>query len=78
MKSDNGYELHQRLQILVLLFIEAGSFIDAKDELWNLYVLYEKDNKSTSNNESSIVGFTTAYNYWKYPGAKNSIQLNKN
>lgn len=70
LKSDNGYELHQRLQILVLLFIEAGSFIDAKDELWNLYVLYEKDNKSTSNNESSIVGFTTAYNYWKYPGAK--------
>lgn len=70
LKSDNGYELHQRLQILVLLFIEAGSFIDAKDELWNLYVLYEKDNKSTSNNEPSIVGFTTAYNYWKYPGAK--------
>ena len=34
--------VHQRLQILVLLFIEAGSFIDAKDELWNLYVLYEK------------------------------------
>lgn len=52
------------------MFIEAGSFIDAKDELWNLYVLYEKDNKSTSNNEPSIVGFTTAYNYWKYPGAK--------
>lgn len=71
LKSENGYELHQRLQILVLLFIEAGSFIDAKDELWNLYVLYEKDNKSASNNnEPSIIGFTTAYNYWKYPGAK--------
>ncbi|EMG47732.1 HAT1 Histone acetyltransferase type B catalytic subunit [Candida maltosa Xu316] len=64
LSSDSGYELHQRLQILVLLFIEAGSFIDAKDELWNLYVFYEK------GTESSIVGFTTAYNYWKYPGAK--------
>lgn len=69
MKSEIGYELHQRLQILVLLFIEAGSFIDAKDELWNLYVFYEKGN-SKDNSEPSIVGFTTAYNYWKYPGAE--------
>lgn len=72
LKSDTGYELHQRLQILVLLFIEAGSFIDAKDELWNLYIFYEKSGKKSSNSdaEPSIVGFTTAYNYWKYPGAK--------
>ena len=69
LKSEIGYELHQRLQILVLLFIEAGSFIDAKDELWNLYVFYEKGN-SKDNSEPSIVGFTTAYNYWKYPGAE--------
>lgn len=69
LKSEIGYELHQRLQILVLLFIEAGSFIDAKDELWNLYVFYEKVN-SKDNSEPSIVGFTTAYNYWKYPGAE--------
>ncbi|RCK60678.1 Histone acetyltransferase type B catalytic subunit [Candida viswanathii] len=65
LKSESGFELHQRLQILVLLFIEAGSFIDAKDELWNLYVFYEKG----KDQEPSIVGFTTAYNYWKYPGA---------
>ena len=69
LKSEIGYELHQRLQILVLLFIEAGSFIDAKDELWDLYVFYEKSN-SKDNSEPSIVGFTTAYNYWKYPGAE--------
>ena len=69
LKSEIGYELHQRLQTLVLLFIEAGSFIDAKDELWNLYVFYEKGN-SKDNSEPSIVGFTTAYNYWKYPGAE--------
>ncbi|CAK9438395.1 uncharacterized protein LODBEIA_P26190 [Lodderomyces beijingensis] len=66
-----GLELHKRLQILVLLYIEAGSFIDAKDELWDLYVLYEKpkvEDEEEGEEEPSIVGFTTAYNYWKYPG----------
>ncbi|KAI5967396.1 HAT1 [Candida theae] len=68
LKSAAGLELHKRLQILVLLYIEAGSFIDAEDDLWDLYVLYEK---APEDKEPSIVGFTTAYNYWKYPGAKN-------
>ncbi|KAK6463272.1 acyl-CoA N-acyltransferase [Scheffersomyces coipomensis] len=64
LQSISGLELHKRLQILVLLFIEAGSYIDAKDELWNVYVLYNTTNKE----EPSIVGFTTVYNYFKYPG----------
>lgn len=68
LKLAAGLELHKRLQILVLLYIEAGSFIDAEDDLWDLYVLYEK---VPEDNEPSLVGFTTAYNYWKYPGAKN-------
>lgn len=68
LKLAAGLELHKRLQILVLLYIEAGSFIDAEDDLWDLYVLYEK---ATEDNEPSLAGFTTAYNYWKYPGAKN-------
>ncbi|CAI5757947.1 unnamed protein product [Candida verbasci] len=62
LKDVIGLELHKRLQILVLLFIEAGSYIDSSDESWNLYVIYE------STEEPSIVGFTTCYNYWKYPG----------
>ncbi|KAI5969522.1 HAT1 [Candida margitis] len=67
LKSAAGVELHKRLQILVLLYIEAGSFIDVEDELWDLYVLYEK---TPEDKEPSVVGFATAYNYWKYPGAK--------
>lgn len=63
LTSAQGLELHQRLQILVLLFIEAGSYIDASDPLWDIYVLYK-----TSENLPEIVGFTTVYNYWKYPG----------
>ncbi|KAI3406368.2 HAT1 [Candida oxycetoniae] len=65
LKSPCGLELHKRLQILVLLYIEAGSFIDADDDLWNVYVFYERKN---GTQEPSIVGFSTAYKYWKYPG----------
>lgn len=66
LSSDSGIELHKRLQILVLLFIEAGSYIDFKDPLWDVYVLY----KVTDPKLPEVVGFSTAYNYWKYPGAK--------
>lgn len=64
MSTDSGVELHKRLQILVLLFIEAGSYIDFKDPLWDIYVLY----KTTDPKLPEVVGFATAYNYWKYPG----------
>ncbi|KAG5373132.1 Histone acetyltransferase type B catalytic subunit [Yarrowia sp. C11] len=49
-------KLHMRLRIFVLLFIEAGSFIDNEDDRWEIYFVYN------SNNE--IVGFSTVYCYW--------------
>lgn len=66
LESVEGIELHKRLQILVLLFIEAGSYIDVTDKLWDIYILY----KVTSPENPSLVGFVTAYNYWRYPGFK--------
>lgn len=66
LKDAHGLELHKRLQILVLLFIEAGSYIDNEDELWDIYVMY----KVTDNQVPSIIGFCTAYNYWKYAGCE--------
>lgn len=65
--TNPGQDLLKRLQIFVLLFIEAGSYIDGEDELWDLYVVY----KNEKNKEDSLVGFCTAYNYWKYPGHEN-------
>lgn len=62
LQSAGGLELNKRLQILTLLYIEAGTFIDSEDELWDLYVMYKE------GDEPSIVGFTTVYNYWKYSG----------
>lgn len=67
LRSVEGIELHKRLQILVLFFIEAGSYIDVSDPFWNLYILYKH---GESEQSSSVVGFVTAYNYWTYPGHK--------
>lgn len=64
LESTAGLELHKRIQILVLLFIEAGTYIDAEDPLWDVYVMYNV----TDPKLPEIVGFTTVYNYWKYPG----------
>ncbi|CAN3484638.1 histone acetyltransferase type B catalytic subunit [Diutina catenulata] len=64
--SPAGQQLHKRLQIMVLLFIEAASYIDADDAAWDIYVVYSRP----SGGEPSICGFTTVYNYWSYPGAK--------
>lgn len=66
MLLDLGIELHKRLQILVLLFIEAGTFIEHDDPKWDIYVMY----KTTNEKLPEIVGFATAYNYWSYPGAE--------
>lgn len=66
MMLDLGVELHKRLQILVLLFIEAGTYIEHDDPKWDIYVMY----KTTNAKLPEIVGFATAYNYWSYPGAE--------
>lgn len=67
LQDSVGLELNRRLQILTLLYIEAGTFIDTNDELWDLYVLYKQGDEKQEQ-EPSIVGFTTVYNYWKYSG----------
>ncbi|QPG75468.1 hypothetical protein FOA43_002823 [Brettanomyces nanus] len=63
----NGLWLHRRMQIFVLLFIEAGSYIDETDPVWEVYCIYKcpKD-----GSKETFVGFTTTYGYWKYPGHK--------
>jgi len=59
-------EYHQRLQTFILWFIDAASFIDADDEKWNFFFLFER-RKVNSNYEYSIVGYMTVYQYFAYP-----------
>lgn len=59
--------LHLRMRVLVLLFIEAGSYIDDSDPRWELYTVY----KTSANGElESFVGFCTVYPYFWYHDAK--------
>lgn len=60
-------KFHKRIQIFVLLFIEAGSYIDTNDENWDYYMIFEKDSKK-------FIGFSTVYSYFKYPGSENFDQ----
>lgn len=59
-------ELHARMQIFVLFFIEAGSFIDSTDDRWRIYSLYSK----SSSGVYSFAGFSTVYSYLFYKNAK--------
>lgn len=69
-------ELHDRIQILILLFIEAGSYIDSSDDHWELYTLYktspssDKEEKSDKPFRPVFAGFSTIYNYFWYADAE--------
>lgn len=58
-----GLKLHLRMQIFVLLFIEAGSFITSEDPKWELYTVYKT--KSTGG-KSTFIGFTTTYHHFHF------------
>lgn len=60
-----GMRLHLRMQIFVLLYIEAGSYIDSKDPLWDLYVIYRTVKGGT---KPTFVGFSTTYEHFHYEG----------
>ncbi|CDK26237.1 unnamed protein product [Kuraishia capsulata CBS 1993] len=54
-------KLHLRIRIFVLLFIEAASYIDETDPVWEIYLVYK-----TSGEKPSFVGFSTVYSYWYF------------
>ncbi|KAL3233619.1 Histone acetyltransferase type B catalytic subunit [Nakaseomyces bracarensis] len=63
-------KLHKRIQIFNLLFIEAASYIDDDDPNWDIFLTYNKSNKT-------LIGYVTTYRYWHYTGAKDFENSNK-
>lgn len=57
----DAIEFHRRLQVFVLLFIEAGSYIE-EDDRWDLYVVYDKET-------NDFCGFCTVYPYFWFKDA---------
>ncbi|AGO13866.1 AaceriAGL001Wp [[Ashbya] aceris (nom. inval.)] len=59
LSDSNIRQLHRRMQIFTLLFIEAASYIDEKDSSWDIFMTF---NTSTRQ----CIGYTTTYKHWRY------------
>ena len=58
--------IHDRLKLFSLLFIEGASYIQDDDEVWDVYVMLEKDT-------DKIIGYATCYKYWNYNGGSKAF-----
>ncbi|EIN08019.1 histone acetyltransferase type B catalytic subunit [Punctularia strigosozonata HHB-11173 SS5] len=62
-------EYHRRMQLFILLYIEAGSYINEEEDGWEFVVLYEK-RKSRSQPGSftyHFAGYSSLYQFYYYP-----------
>ncbi|KAJ2724829.1 histone acetyltransferase 1 [Coemansia sp. Benny D115] len=62
-------ELHGRLQLFVLLYIEGAQYIDAHDPRWRLFTVFEKL-ELPGGTSYQLVGFCTLYEFFAWPDRK--------
>ncbi|KAF5372875.1 hypothetical protein D9758_001551 [Tetrapyrgos nigripes] len=62
-------EYHRRMQLFILLYIEAGSYIQEDEEAWEFVVLYEKRKRRDGSGLSTyhFIGYSSLYNFYYYP-----------
>ncbi|KAJ6500600.1 histone acetyltransferase type B catalytic subunit [Mycena sanguinolenta] len=62
-------ELHRRMQLFILLYIEAGSYINEDENVWEFVVLYEKRKRRGSPNITTyhFVGYSSLYPFYCFP-----------
>ncbi|KAJ7221721.1 histone acetyltransferase type B catalytic subunit [Mycena pura] len=62
-------ELHRRMQLFVLLYIEAGSYINEEEDTWEFFVLYEKRKRRTAPHVPTyhFVGYSSLYPFYCFP-----------
>ncbi|KAK7035779.1 acyl-CoA N-acyltransferase [Favolaschia claudopus] len=62
-------ELHRRMQLFILLYIEAGSYINEDEDTWEFVVLYEKRKRRNTPGVSTyhFVGYSSLYPFYHYP-----------
>merc|ERR1711976_546366 len=56
-------DYHQRVQIFLLWFVDAASYIDDEDDRWDFYFLFEE----YAENRYAIAGYATCYRFFAYP-----------
>jgi len=62
-------EYHRRMQLFILLYIEAGSYIDEEEEIWEFVVLYEKRKRRATPHIATyhFVGYSSLYPFYYFP-----------
>ncbi|KAG6379181.1 acyl-CoA N-acyltransferase [Boletus reticuloceps] len=66
--EDSGFrEYHRRMQIFILLYIEAGSYINEEEDGWDFVVLFEKRKRKDGTATYHFVGYSSLYNFYCFP-----------
>ncbi|KAJ8589991.1 histone acetyltransferase type B catalytic subunit [Rhizopogon salebrosus TDB-379] len=66
--NDPGFrEYHRRMQIFILLYIEAGSYINEDDDAWEFALLYEKRKRQSGTKTYHFIGYSSLYNFYCFP-----------
>ncbi|TFK27427.1 histone acetyltransferase type B catalytic subunit [Coprinopsis marcescibilis] len=62
-------ELHRRMQLFILLYIEGGSYINEEEDIWEFMVLYEKRKRKDTPDVATyhFMGYTSLYPFYCYP-----------
>ncbi|KAF9505816.1 hypothetical protein BS47DRAFT_1322163 [Hydnum rufescens UP504] len=62
-------DLHRRMQLFILLYIEAGSYIQEDEEKWEFLVLYERRRRNNADKTVTyhFVGYTSLYPFFCWP-----------
>lgn len=60
-----------RIQTMLVFYIETSSFIDTEDTEWVYFILYEKK-QTPSGWRYATIGFLSVYNFYSYPDKKRS------
>jgi histone acetyltransferase 1 len=79
MQTSGFRDLHRRMQIFVLLYIEGGSYLEEEDPKWEFVVLYALKecmpdqlipfwhSYERRKETYSFVGYTSLYRFFYYP-----------
>ncbi|KAJ3568423.1 hypothetical protein NP233_g5719 [Leucocoprinus birnbaumii] len=61
-------EYHRKMQLFILLYIEAGSYIVEDEDSWEFVVLFEKRKRPGSDISTyHFVGYSSLYGFYHFP-----------
>ncbi|GHJ85651.1 hypothetical protein NliqN6_2053 [Naganishia liquefaciens] len=66
-------EFHRRAQLFILLYIEAGSYIQEDEDEWEFLMIFETRTRASTSATTKttksyhFVGYVSAYPFWCYP-----------